>query len=78
MIYVLTEFDNASGYISLISNNKKDAMNRRKCTLTYNAGIKKYGRNYFYKYDIKCSQIDSYKSIKSFDNGTPKTTKVWY
>ena len=78
MIYILTEYNgNGSGFPTTF-NTKREAMDRRRCTLTYNAAIKKYGKNYFYATDRKCSTIDSYTSKKAMEEGRMKTTATWY
>lgn len=78
MIYILTEWEgNGSGFPTTY-DNKREAMDMRRCNLTYNAAIKKYGKSYFYATDRKCSTIDSYTSKKAMAEGRIKTTATWY
>ncbi len=79
MIYVLTEWNGkGSGERTLKTDDKSKAMSERECTLTYEAAVKKYGKNYFRAYDVKCSTIDSYTSETALREGNVKTSKNWY
>lgn len=79
MIYVLTEWDGkGSGEKTLVTKEKSKAMSNRECTLTYEAAVKKYGKNHFRGNDVKCSTIDSYSSERAMREGDVRTSKNWY
>ena len=80
MIYVLTEYnEQGSGYVALVTTDKKEAMSERLCTLTTKQALKKYGFNYFYTgFSVKSSVIASYPSKKAMNEGRFKTRNEWY
>jgi len=79
MIYKLTEWNGiGSGEVTLITNDKTKAMLARKCTLTYDKAIKRYGKNYFRNLDVECSTIDVYTSEQAMKDGIVKKTLNWY
>jgi hypothetical protein len=79
MICVLTEWDGkGSGEKTLVTKEKSKAMSNRECTLTYEAAVKKYGKNHFRGNDVKCSTIDSYSSERAMREGDVRTSKNWY
>ena len=79
MICVLTEWDGkGSGEKTLVTKEKSKAMSNRECTLTYEAAVKKYGKNHFRGNDVRCSTIDSYSSERAMREGDVRTSKNWY
>lgn len=79
MIYVLTEWNGkGSGEKTLVTKERSKAMADRECTLTYEAAVKKYGKNHFRGNDVKCSTIDSYSSERAMRKGDVRTSKNWY
>lgn len=79
MIYILTEWNGkGSGDVAGTYDSKAKAMKERSCKLTYDAAVKKYGKNHFRGSDVKCSQIDSCTSMKARLEGKIKNTQNWY
>lgn len=79
MIYVLTEWNGkGSGEKVLVTNEKSKAMSMRECTLTAEAAKKRYGKDFFFANDVKCSTIDSFTSERALREGIVKTSNSWY
>lgn len=78
MIYILTEWNGKGSGDSEVFDSSVEAMKERKCKLTYEAAIKKYGKSHFMGSDVKCSQIDVCTSMKARSEGRVKSTKTWY
>ncbi len=80
MFYVLIEWDGkGSGKTVLTSYDKKEVLSERECVLTQKQAKQKYHFRYFYQSDVKCSEIQIFKSYKSYANGkNPINSKFYY
>lgn len=80
MFYVLIEWDGeGSGKTVLTSYDKKEVLSERQCVLTQKQAKDKYHFRYFYQSDVKCSEVQIFKSYKSYANGkNPVNSKFYY
>jgi len=80
MYYVLIEWDGkGSGKEEVLSYDKKYILSVMQCKYTEKQAKKKYHFRYFYQSDVKYSEIQIFKSYKSYANGkNPINSKFYY
>jgi hypothetical protein len=77
--YVLVEFNGkGSGEAVKMSHDKKALLSERENKYTVKQAKQKYFPNYFYQSDVKCSEIQIYKSEKHYKDGKEPVNSLYY
>jgi hypothetical protein len=77
--YVLIEFNGkGSGQAVKMSHDKQSVLSEREYTLTVKQAKQKYFPNYFYQSDVKCSEIQIFKSEKQYKDGKEPVNILYY
>jgi hypothetical protein len=77
--YVLIEYNGkGSGFLVTKSTDKKAVLSARNLTYTAKQAKEKYYQNYFYQSDVKCSEIQIFKSEKQYLDGKEPLNILYY
>jgi hypothetical protein len=61
-----------------MSNDKQVVLSEREYKLTAKQAKQKYYQNYFYQLDVKCSEIQIFKSEKHYKDGKEPINILYY
>ena len=77
--YVLIEWNGkGSGKEIQRSIDKKSILSERECKYTAKQAKEKYYPNYFYQGDVKCSEIQIFKSENHYKDGKNPVNSLYY
>jgi hypothetical protein len=77
--YVLIEYNGkGSGKLVRMSHDKKALLSERENKYTEKQAKKSYYLNYFYQSDVKCSEIQIFKSQKQYKDGKEPVNILYY